>query len=67
MARSRQLYARKYERPAAAALYVAAATISALTHAAVARDQDRRQGHIRSIGRLAGRGSGGANAAGISD
>jgi GT2 family glycosyltransferase len=58
MAKSRQLYARKYERPAVELLYVAAATISALTHAVVARDRDRRKGHIRAIGRLAGRGNG---------
>ena len=54
LAISRKIYAQKYETPAVERLYVAAAMVSSLTHAVVARDQDRRKGHIRAIGRLAG-------------
>jgi GT2 family glycosyltransferase len=53
MAKSRQLYAAKHERPAVAALYALAAALSSLTHAAVARDGDRRRGHLRAIPLLA--------------
>ncbi len=49
MAESRRVYAQKHESRAVARAYTVAIATSSLTHALLARDPERRRGHIRAV------------------